>query len=169
MISGCKSVDSEDLDQNNKAIPSLGEISLGDSHVTVVEVLGSGFTETTETDYTGTYGEDLTVLNYESGIVVNIGKTSGKVVKVISTSPAFQTDLEIKVGDDAKTAFETYEPLFEQAVSRHRDEALTGWFIIENVIVIFDFDKSDNELTNKEISPDPRVEQIVLAYWEHFD
>jgi hypothetical protein len=180
IVSGCstaidrednnKGIGSETPDQGSVTAPSLGGISLGNHSESVVNALGNNYTESTEPDNAGFIGEDMTVWSYESGIVVSIGKTSGKVLRVKSTSPDFRTDLDVKVGDDAKTVFEAYKPEFQEAVSRHSDEVLEGWFLIgDQVILIFDFDKSDGALINSSITPDSSVEEIVLAYWEHFD
>jgi hypothetical protein len=180
IVSGCstsidreennKPIDSETPDQGSVTAPSLGGISLGDSSESVIGALGNNYTESTETDDAGFIGEDMTVWSYESGIVVNIGKRSGKVLRVKSTSPDFRTDLGVKVDDNAKTVFDAYKPVFQEAVSRHSDNVLEGWFLIEDqAIMIFDFDKSDGSLINSSITPDSRVGEIILAYWEHFD
>lgn len=162
--------DSVASNQDIADIPSLGGISLGDSLESVANALGNNYTESAELDNAGFIGEDISVLSYESGIVVHIGKTSGKVLRVSSTSPDLQTDLGIKVGDDAKTVFEAYKPKFKEAISRHSDEVLAGWFLIgDGAVIIFDFDKSDSALVNSSITPDSRVEGIILAYWQHFD
>ena len=150
--------------------PNLGGISLGDSSESVANILGSNCTKTDEPDSAGYMGEDMTVWGYESGISVTIGKATGKVLRVSSASPDSQTDLGVKVGDDMNTVYEIYGPLYEEAVSRHSDEVLKGWFLVgEEIVIIFDFDKSDNTLINSSIMPDSKVEQIIIAYWKHFD
>jgi hypothetical protein len=151
-------------------VSSLGGISLGDSPERVVAVLGSNYTESTEPDVAGFIGEDMAVWSYESGIVVYIGQSSGKVLKIKSTSPDLQTDLGIRGGDNAETVFEAYRPLYKEAVSRHWDEVLEGWFHMEDgAVMIFDFDKSDSVLVNRDVTRDSLVEEIILAYWAHFD
>lgn len=150
--------------------PSLGGISLGDSSQSVISILGSNCTKTDEPDSAGYIGEDMTVWRYESGISVTIGKTSGKVLKISSVSPDFQTELGVKAGDDLNTVYESYGPLYKEAVSRHGDEVLRGWFHTgEEAVIIFDFDKSDNTLINSSITPESEVEEIIIAYWKHFD
>ena len=92
------------------------------------------------------------------------------MLRIASTSPDLQTDLGIKAGDDAKTVFDAYKPLFEEAISRHSNEVLDGWYIMDDgTVMIFDFDKSDDTLVNSNIMPDSNVEEIILAYWSHFD
>jgi len=163
-------INAETSNQDIMTPSSLGGISLGDSLQTVVDVLGNNYTESTESDNAEYIGEDMTVWSYESGIVVSFGKTSGKVLRITSTSTDLKTNLGIKVGDAAKTVFETYKPLYEEAVSRHSDEMLTGWFLMEDgAVMIFDFDKSDGAVVNSNVTPDSSVEKIILAYWKHFD
>ena len=151
--------------------PSLEGISLGDSSQSVISILGSNCTKTDEPDNAGYIGEDTIVWRYESGISVTIGKTSGKVLRISSVSPVFKTDLGVKVGDNMNTVNEIYGPLYKEAVSRHDDEVLTGWFLIgEEAVIIFDFEKSDNALINSSIiTLDSKVEEIIVAYWKHFD
>lgn len=151
-------------------ISGLGGISLGDSPERVIEVLGSNYTESVEPDTAGFIGEDMTVWSYENDTVVYIGQTSGKVLKVTTASPDLKTSLSIKVGDNAETVFKAYRLLYEEAVSRHRDEVLEGWFLMEDgIVMIFDFDKSDGVMVNSDVTSDFAVEEIILAYWKHFD
>lgn len=150
--------------------PSLEGISLGDSSQSVISILGSNCIKTDEPDSAGYIGEDTTVWRYESGISVTIGKTSDKVLRIASVSPDFKTDLGIKVSEDINTVYEAYKPLYEEAVSRHSDEVLEGWFLVGNeAVIIFDFNKSDNAVVNSNITPDSKVEEIIVAYWKHFD
>lgn len=163
-------IQSDGLDQDGAAVPSLGGISLGDTSEDVIAKLGDDYSESTEPDVLGAIGEDITVWNYNSGITISIGKTSGKVLRIVSASPDFQTDLGIKVGDDAKIVFEMYKPVSDEAVSRHSNETLEGWFLMEDgTVIIFDFDKSDDSIVNSDITPDSSVEEIILSYWKYFD
>ena len=75
--------------QVSKIVPSLGGISLGDSPEKVISELGNDYSESIEIDNAGIIGEDIIVWSYESGIVVSFGKTSGKVIKVVSESADF--------------------------------------------------------------------------------
>jgi hypothetical protein len=150
--------------------PSLGGVSLGDSSEKVADILGDKYTETAEPDTTGIIGEDTTVWEFEKGIIVSIGQTSKKVLRISSTNPDFKTDLGIKAGDNAKTVFEAYKDKYEEAKSRHSDDILEGWYLIgDGAVIIFDFDKSDDTLVNNKVSSDSVVEEIILAYWEHFN
>ena len=78
--------------------------------------------------------------------------------------------IRVKVGDDSKTVLETYKPAYEEAVSRHRDEVLEGWFLKgEEAVIIFDFDKSDDSVVNTNVTSESKVEKVILAYWKHFN
>lgn len=150
--------------------PSLGGICLGDSPDKVLSVLGDAYKETTEPDEAGYFGEDLIVWRFESGIDVTLGQNSGKVLRVAATSPDFPTDLGVSAGDEAGTALTKYRALYEEVKSRHYDKVLEGWFLLdEQQVIILDFDASDGSLVNSELTPDSRVEQIILGYWAHFD
>ncbi|NLU32721.1 MAG: hypothetical protein GXX04_08895 [Clostridiaceae bacterium] len=156
--------------KDGDAVPNLGGISLGDSAENAAKVLGNDYTESTEPDASGTIGEDMVIRQYKNGITVYLGKTSGKVLRIISESTDFETDIGIKVGDDAKAVSDAYKSRFKTAVSRHSDEELEGWYLLgDGAVIIFDFDKSDDTLTNSDINPESKVERIVLAYWQHFD
>ena len=163
-------IDNETTALDIITLPTLGGISLGDSPQKVIDVLGNNYSESAEPDIAGLMDEDLIIWSYESGISVYIGKTSEKVLRIISTSANTKTDLGIKVGDEYKTVYETYKPVSEEAVSRHSDEILEGWFLVEDeAVVIFDFDESDNAVVNRNVKPDSKVEKIILAYWKHLD
>lgn len=156
--------------QDQDTAPSLGGVSLGDSSDDVAKALGNDYEESTESDASGIIGEDLVIRNYKNGIVVYLGKTSGKVLRVDAESKDFKTDLGIRVGDDAKTVFDAYKSRFETAVSRHSDEKLEGWYLPgDGSVIIFDFDKSDGTLINGDVKSELKVERIVLAYWQHFN
>lgn len=160
----------DETSENGETVPSLGGISLEDSSEKVKSVLGDKYSETEESDNLGAFGEDIVIWNYNNAISVSIGKTSGKVLRVLSKSPDYKTDLGIKVGDDAATVFETYRSKFKEAVSRHNDETLEGWFLTEDeTVVIFDFDKSDDSIVNSNITSDSRVEEIILSKWKYYN
>ena len=132
--------------------------------------MGDDYEKTDETDSTGMIGEDTTVLTYESGIVITVGNNSKKVLRIVSASEDFRTDKGIKVGDTAKTVTEVYEIEFEKAVSRQTNELLEGWYLIgDEAVIIFDYDKTNYTVMNFDIKPDSKVEEIILAYWRHFD
>lgn len=149
---------------------SLGGICLGDSPEDVQRILGKDYTESMETDVSGYIKEDMIVWSFSKGIVVTIGKESKKVISVVSHSQDYKTDLGIKVGDQAKTLFEKYKPKFAAVISRHSNEVLDGWFNIgDGKIIIFRFDENNNTDASSTVPPDAAVQEIELAYWEHFD
>jgi hypothetical protein len=153
-----------------KTPESLGGVCLGDSLEKVTSVLGQAYTETLITDEAGYIGEDMIELMFESGITVTLGKESGEVIRVVSQSPGFETYLGIEVGDEAKTALDKYRSTYKEVVSRHSNNTLPGWFNVgQEIIVIFDFDREDETRVNDDIMPNSVVQEIVLAYWKHFD
>lgn len=160
----------ENTNQDMVSAPSLGGISLGDSPERVIEVLGSNYTESVEPDTAGFIGEDMILWSYENDAVIYFGQTSGKVLKVTTASRDLKTDLGIKAGDNAETVFNAYRPLYDEPTSRHSNDLLEGWFLMEDgVVIIFDFNKSDGSAINSDVTPDSVVEEIILAYWKHFD
>ncbi|KPU44777.1 hypothetical protein OXPF_18630 [Oxobacter pfennigii] len=164
------------VDENKNPTPavvrprSLGGICLGDSIEDVVKILGKDYKESLETDDSGYFKEDLTVWTYDKGITVKFGKETEKVISVTSFSPDFETDLGVRVEDSAKTGFEKYKPKSDQVTSRHTGEPLEGWFDIgEEKLIILDFDKGNNTKVNSIVEDSSIIEEIVLAYWDHFD
>jgi hypothetical protein len=157
-------------DSDQTAFSSLGGIRLGDSFEDVIKILGKEYKKVDRIDYSGSIGEDMIVLEFSKGIEVILGKESNKVIMVVSHSPDFETDLGVNVGDRAKVVFEKYKPRFAEVKSRHGDETLTGWFHLGNEqVMVFDFNKADQVRTNENVIPDSTVQEIVLAYWKHFD
>ncbi|HQA47919.1 MAG: hypothetical protein GXY97_02800 [Clostridiales bacterium] len=149
---------------------SLGGISLGDTLEDVVGLLGEDYTETLVTDEAGYIGEDTLELEYKQGIVVTLGKESKRVIRVEVSSPGFPTYLGIQVGDRASSALVKYKSTFKEAQSRHDNSTLSGWFHVgDEKVIIFDFDSEDGTRVNGEITPDSAVQEMVLAYWRHFD
>lgn len=149
---------------------NLGGISLGDTLEDVVELLGEEYTETLMTDEAGYIGEDALVLEFKQGIVVTLGKESARVIRVEVSSPGFPTYLGIQVGDHASSALGKYKSTFKEAISRHDNSTLSGWFHVgDEKVIIFDFDSEDGTRKNSEITPDSAVQEMVLAYWRHFD
>jgi|GEM_PF-5644359 len=156
-------------DGEQEVSPSLGGITLGDTFDKVTSLLGDQYKESKETDELGVYGEDIIILSYDNGITVRLGKTTGKVISVISSSSNFQTDLGIKVGDNKETLYDKYSQ-FEEAFSRHSEVTLKGWFLVnEETVIIFHFDDSDYNFETGEIHPGAKVVEIELAFWKHFD
>jgi hypothetical protein len=146
---------------------SLGGICLGDSPGDVIKILGQDYDESLETDESGYWGEDIVTWSFDKGIVVSIGKESSKVIRIVSQSPDFETGLGMKTGDEAQVVFEKYKPEYKEVISRHSGEAVPGWFHIDDErIIIFRFEENN---TGEEIAPNSGVQEIVLAYWKHFD
>jgi hypothetical protein len=150
--------------------PTLGGIGLGASQDQVLGILGDRYTETIHQDLGHMIGEDLVVWTFDQGIEVTFGKRSGRAIRVTVQDPDFPTNLGVKVGDHAQTALDNYRDSYQEARSRHYDTVLEGWFLLEEgAVLILDFDASDGSLVNGPIQAGSSIEQIVLAYWEHFD
>lgn len=148
---------------------SLGGIRLGDSADTVTGLLGSDYTETVEEDITGSVGEDMVLRKYDGKMTVFLGKESKKVISVIAHSSGYKTGQGIEVGDKAQEIFAKYQ-VYETAVGRQDNKELTGWYHTgDGQIIIFDFNRNNDIRTNFDIEPDAEVEEIILAYWAHFD
>ncbi|KPU44779.1 hypothetical protein OXPF_18650 [Oxobacter pfennigii] len=172
ILSGCSINDGRRVTQPGTAVRSnsLGGICLGDSSNDVMNILGKDYKESMEIDYSGYFREDLIIWTYGKGIVVTFGKDTKKVLNAAAQGSDFQTDLGVKPGDSAKIAFEKYQSKFNQVVSRHTDEPIIGWYDIgDGQLIILDLDKDDDSMINMDVEEDSVIEEIVLAYWEHFD
>lgn len=153
-----------------KTPESLGGVCLGDTIEKVTAVLGHDYIKTQIADQAGYIGEDMIDLSYDSGIIVTLGKESGEVIRVVSQSPGFETYLGAEVGNEAKSVLGKYKSTFKEVTSRHSNSTLPGWFNVgEEKVIIFDFDSEDGTRVNSDIMPDSVVQEIVLAYWKHFD
>jgi hypothetical protein len=133
-ISGCSDYTVSRTAQGSGDVrpASLGGICLGDSPEDVIKILGKEYTEDLETDDSGYIGEDIITWSFNKGIVVKFGKESNKVIRVVSQSTDFGTDLGIKIDDEARIVFEKYKPEFKEVISRHSNETVPGWFHIDD-------------------------------------
>ena len=74
--------------------------------------------------------------------------------------------------DNAQVAAGIYLAKFKPAINRHNNKELVGWFRIgEEAVVVLDFNRDDNQLTNPDVilTPDTQVEAIVISYWKYFE
>ncbi|MEG6612604.1 hypothetical protein V6C42_07050 [Pseudoclostridium thermosuccinogenes] len=148
--------------------PSLAGISLGDSKEQVMEVLGKDYKETYYEE-PGHFPETYYHWEYEKGISVYVGKDSSEVLEIRATSPEAETNLGVKVGDAAKTVFETYRPKYIEPESIHGGK-LIGWFKVEGgAAMAFNFDIDDGMTNPVEIKDDDKVKEIILTYPAHVD
>ena len=70
----------------------------------------------------------------------------------------------------AKDVFNNYSSSYKQFESRHGDGKLSGFYELEDgQLIIFDLDKNDNSLLNKEVRKDSKVEMIRLTKTNFID
>ena len=143
--------------------PSVGGIHLGDSESRVDELLGSAF-KAEHFDEPGYFREPWNRRSYDKGIILIIGKDSGKVLEVETSSAQFPTNMGSKTGEMAEEVFSKYGSKYKQFESRHGYGKLEGFYELEDEqIIIFDLDKDDNSLLNEERKKDSKVEVIRLT------
>jgi len=54
--------------------------------------------------------------------------------------------------------------------SRHGYGLLEGFYLVEDgMVMIFDYNKGDNQIVNSEVKPDSQVEMIRLTRAEYLD
>jgi len=148
--------------------PSLAGISLGDSKEKVEEILGKDYKETYY-EVAGHFAETYYGWKYENGISVYIGKDSSQVLEVRATCPGTETNLGIKVGDNADTVFNAYRSKYIEPESLHGGK-LIGWFKVESgAVMAFNFNIEDGITNPGEVNGDTRVEEIILTYPAHVD
>lgn len=149
--------------------PSLGKIHLGDSLTQVEPILGKEYKETAYEE-PGHFPEPWLKREYPQGITVIVGKNSGKVLELETTVPDFQSNLGVKVGDTAKTVSEKYGTKYTKFLSPQGDGELEGFYRLEaEQLIIFDYNKEDESLINKDVKPESKVEKIRLTYLNQID
>lgn len=149
--------------------PTLANVHLGDSMDTVNKVLGTDYIETIEEE-SAYYGEPQVVWSYENSIELRLGRTSQKVLCIRVFDPKFATDLSVKVGDNAKEAFDKCRSKYAEYKGANSEEINQGWFLIGgDKLLILDCSSSDSTKLNQNIKDSSKVEVIELAYLKHFD
>ena len=149
--------------------PELGGIRLGDSKDKVIQAFGTDYEEDFfDDDYP--FGEPYKIMDYDNGITVVLGADSNTVLEIATSSPETTTNLGFKVGDRSQEVLDEYRAKYEEPQSRHSDDTLTGWFIIndEYELIIFKFD-TDDTLVNENVEPDDRIETIKLTNFKYMD
>ncbi|HBW38279.1 DUF3221 domain-containing protein [Desulfosporosinus sp. BICA1-9] len=143
--------------------PSIGGIHLGDSQSQVDEIMGRVFKEE-PFDEPGHFPEPWNRRTYDKGITVIIGKDSGQVLELETSSAQFHTNRGVKTGDIAKEVFDNYGSSYKQFESRHEDGSLIGFYELgDGQIIIFDLDKDDNSLLNEDVKIDSKIELIRIT------
>ena len=106
----------------------------------------------------------------DGGISFTIGKDSNKVLEIDLTSDKYETWLGDKIGVTADEVLTKYRKEFTEPESIHTGEKLEGWFDVgDGLLIIFDFDKDDNMIINKDITSDSKVELIRLTKMMYMD
>ena len=148
--------------------PSIAGISLWDHKDKVQEVLGSNYTET-HYEEAGHFYEPFSLWKYDNGFTITIGQTSNKVLQIEATAPGAETNLGVKVGDNADDALKVYRNKYQEPTSIHGPE-LPGVFKVENgQAMIFDFNTEDGLVNPAGIGLEGPVERIILTYPTYLD
>jgi len=153
----------------NENLPSIAGVCLDDAAEIVDMILGDDY-EQTFSEIEGHFGEPYYIRNYNDGLSILIGQNSGKVLEIELTSTNYETWQGDKIGDTADKVLSKYREKYTEPETIHSDGKLEGWFDIGNgIILIFDFDKDDNMIVNKDITPDSKVELIKLTKMQYLD
>lgn len=148
---------------------SLGKIHLGDPFSQVEQILGKDYKETLHEE-PGHFPEAWYSREYTKGIKFVVGKDSGKVLEIDAVAGDFPTNLGVKVGDSAEKVSQQYGSKYKPFESRHGDGPLEGFYQLEeDLIIIFDYNKDDDQLFNKDVKPDSKVEMIRLTQSKYLD
>lgn len=153
----------------NENLPSIAGVCLDDAAEIVDMILGDDY-EQTFSEIEGHFGEPYYIRNYNDGLSILIGQNSGKVLEIELTSTNYETWQGDKIGDTADKVLSKYREKYTEPETIHSDGKLEGWFDIGNgIILIFDFNKDDNMIVNKDIAPDSKVELIKLTKMQYLD
>jgi hypothetical protein len=148
--------------------PAIGNIGLGDSRDKVIETFGKDYKETFEQDPLN-LGEPFYKWVYDRGIRLIIGKNTNQVLEIETTDPTLATNLGVKVGDTYETVNSKYGS-YKLFKSNQDNSDLAGWYELGNgQVIIFDFNRGDNAVVNKDIKPDSKVELIRITYSKFID
>lgn len=157
----------QDVETDQRA--SLGKIHLGDPFSQVEQHLGKDYKETLH-DEPGHFTEPWYSREYNKGIKVVVGKNSGKVLEIDALAADFTTNLGAKVGDTAERIRDLYATKYKPFESRQGDGPLEGFYLLdEDLVIVFDYNKDDNQLFNTNVKPDSKVEMIRLTHSQYLD
>lgn len=148
---------------------SLGNIHLGDPFSQAEKILGKDYQETFY-DEPGHFPEAWYSREYKQGIRLIVGKDSGKVLEIDAIAADFATNLGAKVGDTAERIKDVYADKYKPFESRHGEGPLEGFYLLEDgQLMIFDYNREDNQLVNTNVKPDSKVEMIRLTQSQYLD
>lgn len=148
--------------------PAISGVHLGDSKAQMIAALGSTYKETPPSDETMNFPEPVYRYSYQDGYEVYIGQNSGGVLEILAMGPGAETNLGVKVGDNAATVFEVYRGKYMEPESIHGGK-LYGVFKVEGAAaLVFHFDIGPGR-TRDSITLDSRVTGITLTYPNNMD
>lgn len=159
---------SEGTDGAQEKNPSLAGISLGDPADKVKEILGTDFEETFYEE-AGHFPESFYTWEYSEGTMVVVGHDSNKVLEIRSTSPERETDLGVKVGDQAEKVFNTYREKYSEPESIHGGKLYGCFKIEEGQALAFAFNIENGYFNPEDVPADELVEGILLTYPTYID
>jgi len=156
-------------EDSQESTPGLGGIHLGDDFTKAEELLGKDYKETLNEEQ-GHFSEAYYLREYSKGITLIVGKDSNKILEISVYSPDYPTNLGVKVGHTAEKVSQVYSAKYKLMESRHGYGLLEGFYLVEDgMVMIFDYNKGDNQIVNSEVKPDSQVEMIRLTRAEYLD
>lgn len=148
--------------------PSLGGVKLGMSVDQVTQLLGDKYSDEIREEG-GYFGESYIVRSYSNGCDLVIGRQSGQVKQIDVYSPAYPTNLGVKVGDLSIPALGQYRNKYTEYTGNQSPEQLAGWFVVEpGTLLIFSSQENRGRI-NKDLNPDSKIYAITLGRMEYFD
>lgn len=153
---------------SGQSIESLGGVRLGMTIGEVDSLLDEKFTQRTETEG-GYFGEPLIIRQYDNGCHLVIGKNTGEVLQIDVYSPAYPTNLGVKVGDPSIEALELYREKYPEFVGYHSPDKLAGWFETEPGTLLIFSSMENRERSNENLTEDSKIHGITLGRAKFFD
>jgi hypothetical protein len=101
--------------------------------------------------------------------MVVVGHGSNKVLEIRSTSPERETDLGVKVGDQADKVLSTYREKYSEPDSIHGGKLYGCFKAEEGQALAFAFNIENGYFNSEEIPTDKQVEGILLTYPTYID
>ncbi len=143
--------------------PSISGVHLGDTGEQVKTALGNDYSETPPGEETMNFPEPIYRWSYAEGYEVFIGKDTGKVWEIMATASGAETNLGVKIGDQAEKVWEIYRTQYLEPESIHGGR-LYGIFKVEGAAALaFRFDIEEGTM-RPEIKPENRVVSMDLTY-----
>lgn len=166
--SGSQEPDPADQDISGQSLESLGGVRLGMTIGQVDSLLDEKFTQQIETEG-GYFGEPIIIRQYDNGCHLVIGKNSGRVLQIDVYSPAYPTNLGVKVGDPSIEALALYREKYPEFVGYHSPDKLPGWFEVEPGTLLIFSSMENRERSNENLTEDSKIHGITLGRAKFFD